>query len=399
MFTTHSFHDPAFLLDTMHQLLSLEGLTVKPTLIEVANLLASAFQADKTDVFVFQADAQQLVALGTSDTPMGHLQHRLDLDVLPLANGGRVAEVFRTGRPYSDGHVELDPLEREAVKTRLRVRSTLMAPFSVADEPRGVVLICSRHPEFYTPSDLTFLVTVARWVGDTTHRAELVEHLEAETRRNARRAEAEELLTVLAHDFKNLLSPLSMYFVLLRHSARQEGRDQDQALLRHVESNIQYLTSLTENLLNVSRIDRGLFALDLSWMDMATLVRETVERLSTLGTQVELHLLATPQVMGDRIRFQMAITNLLINSIVHAASKQPIQVTLRLKQEASKTWAVVEIADSGGGIEAGLLPPLFERFAAGHKSSGLGIGLYLAWHIARAHEGTTFYLSLPVEPS
>jgi hypothetical protein len=85
------------LLETLQRLLAIQATEMRPALTEAATLIAEALAADKVDMFLYQADSDSLVALGTSTTPMGKRQHELGLDRLPLANGGRAADAFGTG--------------------------------------------------------------------------------------------------------------------------------------------------------------------------------------------------------------------------------------------------------------------------------------------------------------
>jgi len=70
---------------------------VKATLHQAASLIAEVLAADKVDIFFHDLGSETLVALGTSDTPMGRKQRAIGMDRLPLANRGRSVEVFLTG--------------------------------------------------------------------------------------------------------------------------------------------------------------------------------------------------------------------------------------------------------------------------------------------------------------
>src|SRR3954454_18366135 len=88
------------LLSTLQRLLMINTPELRPALDEASTLISDALEADKVDVFIYEAASESLVALGTSDTPMGRRQHALGLDRLPLANAGPPATVFQTGVPY-----------------------------------------------------------------------------------------------------------------------------------------------------------------------------------------------------------------------------------------------------------------------------------------------------------
>ena len=100
------------LLTTLEGLLELSATEVKVTLDQATSLIAEVLAADKVDLFFHDPASSTLVALGTSNTPMGRKQHTIALDRLPLANGGRTVEVFLTGTSYLTHHAHQDPVVR-----------------------------------------------------------------------------------------------------------------------------------------------------------------------------------------------------------------------------------------------------------------------------------------------
>ena len=184
---------------TLERLLALDAVELKTALDQAADITAEALRADKVDAFVYEAETESLVALGTSDTPMGRRQHAIGLHRLPLATGGRAADVFRSGRRHLDGHVDADPDELEGIKTGLGVRSALLCPLEVAGQRRGVLSAVSARPDDFSDDDAALCGAMARWLALVMHRAELVQQL-GEFREERGRREA--ILEVL-----NLLTP------------------------------------------------------------------------------------------------------------------------------------------------------------------------------------------------
>jgi DNA-binding CsgD family transcriptional regulator len=166
---------------------------VRPALDQASTLISDAIGAEKSDVFLYEATSTSLVALGTSDTPMGHRQQELGLDRLPLANGGPPVTVFQTGEPYLTGHADRDPEQPRGVIDGLGVRSQLDVVLLVNGERRGVLAVVSAEPERFSARDLRFLEAVAGWVGLVTHRAELVEAQAREVFERGRRDAGDEL--------------------------------------------------------------------------------------------------------------------------------------------------------------------------------------------------------------
>jgi RNA polymerase sigma factor (sigma-70 family) len=182
---------------TLERLLGLDATELGSALDEAAQVVAEALAADKVDAFLYEPEGESLVARGTSDTPMGRQQHALGLDRMALVNGGRAAEVFRSGQPHRDGRVDQDLGEIPGIREALGVRSALIVPLEVGGERRGVLAVVSATPDFFVEEDLRFLKAVAHWMSLVMHRAELVEQLVGAAQQQGRREAMEQLLEQL----------------------------------------------------------------------------------------------------------------------------------------------------------------------------------------------------------
>ena len=118
------------LVDTIQRLLSIRSLELRPALTEACTMIAEVLRADKVDVFLYQADIDSLVAMGTSQTPMGKREYELGLDRLQVANAGPQGRVFLTGEPYLSGHCDQDPTQVRGIVEGLGVRSQADVPLS-----------------------------------------------------------------------------------------------------------------------------------------------------------------------------------------------------------------------------------------------------------------------------
>ena len=169
----HSGSGDDRLLATLQRLLALRATELKPTLDRASGLIADALGADKVDVFLHERGSQSLVAVGMSDTLMGRRERATGLDRLPVADGGRTVDIFRTGTAYRTGRADRDSGELVGVTRELGVRSTLGVPLEVDGERRGVLLASSAKPHAFSERDLAFLQAVSGWVGLVARRAEL----------------------------------------------------------------------------------------------------------------------------------------------------------------------------------------------------------------------------------
>ncbi len=396
------------LLTTLERLLMIQALEVKAALDEASQLVAEALEADKVDVFLHDPTIDSLVALGTSDTPMGRLQHGLGLATVPVANGGYAVEVYQSGESYHTGRADRDPLVPVGIWKHLGSRSIIAVPLLVGGARRGVLEIDSPREERFSAGDLRFAQAVAQWVGMVAQRAELAEGVAREAAAQARRVAAEELIDVLAHDLRTPLTPARGYLELLQRNARRDGRRDDAGYLEQVRLAHERLEHMIGDMLDASRLEQGIFALVPQPVDLAALARRTADTLQTPETPIRV---TGPDDLvaerADPARLRQALENLIGNALGHAPAGVPIVVEVGRETREEGEWAVLSVRDKGPGIAPALLPMLFDRFARGSSSTGLGLGLHLAWGIAEAHGGTltvdsrvgvgtTFRLALPL---
>jgi signal transduction histidine kinase/CheY-like chemotaxis protein len=215
----------------------------------------------------------------------------------------------------------------------------------------------------------------------------------------AARAEAErhnkmkdEFLAMLAHELRNPLAPITSAAQLLRLPEVNEG-------LRLKASNIisrqvRHMTELVDDLLDVSRVTRGLVRLESEVLDLNKVAMAAVEQARPHieerrhSLMVDLPEEQVP-VEGDRTRLIQVLVNLLNNAAKYTPAGGSITLTV-LGDGAS---ARVSVRDNGSGIDAQLLPHVFDLFtqadrAPDRSQGGLGIGLALVKSIVRMHEGS-----------
>jgi signal transduction histidine kinase len=386
---------PARALDTLERLLSLPASDLVSALIHACNLVAAALQADKVDAFLLDETKQTLVAVGSSTQPLSDLQIRLGLNVLPLANGGRVVHVFKTGQTFVTGHLEEDAEELRGVKESLKIRSKLGVPLEVGGQPRGVLMIASQAPERFDAGDVRFAETVVRWIGMVAHRAELVEAMTRSATEQGHRAAAEELMTVLAHDLRNLLGPIGARLHLLQGRAARDERKADCRDAEAALSALGRLSRLVSSVLDIARLEQGIFDIASQPLDLSELARDVARLLSTPTHAIDVA--ATDEIIvgGDPERLRQCLENLVTNAVQHSPDGAPVTLVLRSERHQDAEWVRLDVRNEGAGVPPEVLPHIFDRFVSSRKSRGLGLGLYLARRIAQAHGGELSVESAP----
>ena len=202
----------------------------------------------------------------------------------------------------------------------------------------------------------------------------------------------DEFLAMLSHELRNPLAPI-------RSAAHLLGMDPDNAAMVKqssviIERQVNHMTSLINDLLDVSRVNTGLVALEKDSVDVHQVVLESLEQTQPLieerGHAITINAPGEGEVMvwGDRKRLVQVLSNLLHN----AAKYTPARGRLALDVVAHAGTLEIHVRDNGIGIGGDLLPHVFELFTQ-HKRTpdrsqgGLGLGLALVRSLVGLHDG------------
>ena len=252
---------------------------------------------------------------------------------------------------------------------------------------------------------------IVKWLGTDTdiHRQKLAE--DALAAANQRK---DEFLAMLAHELRNPLAPISAAAQVLRVANTDPERVRNYAEV--IGRQVNHMTALVNDLLDVSRVTRGMVQFERALVDVKAVVTSAAEQVHPL-VEANRHTLAleldpapawTP---GDRARLVQVVANLLANAAKYTPPGG--RIVLALERRAGRL--AIRVGDNGSGIDAALLPHVFDLFTQGRRTpdraqGGLGLGLALARTIAAAHDGTihaasagpgqgsTFTVELPAAP-
>ncbi|HET8541267.1 MAG TPA: PAS domain S-box protein [Anaeromyxobacter sp.] len=212
---------------------------------------------------------------------------------------------------------------------------------------------------------------------------------EAELREADRQKTA--FLGVLSHELRNPLAPIRNSVYLLEHG--DPGGEQAVRARRVIERQAAHLARLVDDLLDVTRIERGKIELRRSRLDAREVVRRTCEDLRGLfearGIELDLRLSRPAWIDADPTRVAQMVGNLLQNAAKFSRRGQAVTVSV----SATDAAAEIRVRDEGAGIAPELLPRLFTPFVQGdggisRAQGGLGLGLALVKGLAELHGGT-----------
>jgi signal transduction histidine kinase len=201
----------------------------------------------------------------------------------------------------------------------------------------------------------------------------------------------DEFLAMLAHELRNPLAPISAAANLLRIGKVDDAQIRQTSEI--IGRQVQHLTSLVDDLLDVSRVSQGRVELERVALEMRDVVIDAVEQINPLilqrGHHLVLHLAPGPaRVSGDAKRLVQVIANLLANAAKYTHEGGNIRLATHVEQEQ----IVLTVEDDGIGLTADLIPHVFELFTQAERTSdrsagGLGLGLALVKSLVELHGG------------
>jgi PAS domain S-box-containing protein len=197
----------------------------------------------------------------------------------------------------------------------------------------------------------------------------------------------DDFLSCAGHELRTPLAALGAQLLGLQQLPLDDTRRA--AKLAAAERQVARLTTLVDELLDVSRIVHGKLRLERESGDLSAIVREVVARLSEefqrSGTPLEVDAPAPVVGRWDKLRVDLVITNLLTNALRYG-ERRPVKVTV----DGDRDHARVTVEDHGLGIRIEDQERIFERFVRAVPSrqfGGLGVGLWLARQVVDAHGG------------
>ncbi len=303
----------------------------------------------------------------------------------------KIGRIAATRQSHLTNTVQTDP---EIQDPAWALREGLVAfagyPLLVGDRLLGVMALFAAQPLPVTT--LQTLATAAQSVAlgidryrSATERADLTAQLQHALRLR------DEFLLLATHELKTPLTSIKGLAQLLQRRARTEASLRIQQGLAAIGGQVDQLTALVQELLDVSRLENGQLPLHCAPFDLGALVVEVIAQVQILSETHPLRsaIVGEPIVVpADRERVRQVLVNLLENAIKYSPAGGAVEV--RVWQTDERIYVAVQ--DHGIGIPAAQVAQIFVRYyradnATGRQLSGLGLGLHISRELIARHGG------------
>lgn len=307
--------------------------------------------------------------------------HSLDL------LGPRIAAQLRTGLAWVVRDAGREPAEsgESQIFTALGVLAMICCPLIKGERVVAIVAVQNAAPRDWTDDEVSVVEEV---VGRSWAHMERLRAIAALREADRRK---DEFLATLAHELRNPLAPIRNGLAILR---RDPTGGVAQRALEMMERQTAHMVRLIDDLLDVSRVSRGLVDLKRERLTLRSALESAVETIRPAIAAHGHQLLFVPPdeslvLEADPTRISQVVSNLLHN----AAKFTPDGGRITLSGERDGDQVVIRVADTGIGIPPHMLPQVFDLFtqvgqSIDHAQGGLGIGLSLARRLVEMHGGS-----------
>jgi PAS domain S-box-containing protein len=273
------------------------------------------------------------------------------------------------------------------IMRELGLKSYIGVPLQTRGKTVGIItFIAAESGRRYQATDLAVAEELAHRAAIAIENARLFSEVREADRRK------DEFLAMLAHELRNPLAPIRNALHIMKQSG--PGGSVGEQVREMMERQVQHMTRMVDDLLDVSRITRGKIELRKEVVDLASVVSRTVEAIRPLIE--DRHQELTVELPRDSVRLEADPTRLeqvLANLLNNAAKYTDHEGHIWLSAEQKGGELVLRVKDTGMGLAADMLSRIFEPFVQSdrvlhHSQGGLGIGLTLVRSLVEMHGGT-----------
>ncbi len=372
------------------------------------------FAADVTDLVLGRKRVEDLATtIAGERDELQHIVNELPEGVVVMRLDGpvirnRVADEL-LGRPFTG--------DFEAAHTDYRPRRPDGRPYETRDFPINRALagesVRGEEMLFHNPTrdeDLNILVSAApvRRDGEIVAGVSVFQDI---TELRAFERQRTEFFSMASHEIRTPVTAILLQLDLALKQISRGDSSNTEEMLRKAKQRTKALTALINDLLDVSRLDVGKFALELEDLDLAEVVRRTVEDYPADDNH-PIRIIrggASLPIQGDARRIVEVIENLLNNAVKYSPQGGAVTVEVGRERES----AVFRVRDEGLGVPEAERGQIFERFfrtSVAKAYGGVGLGLYISKEIVNRMggeiglessdaKGSVFRVSLPLQPA
>ena len=293
----------------------------------------------------------------------------------------------------TQAELEAHPAAVNNVNNNLPLRGWLVAPLiNIKGKHIGFMHLSDKYEGDFTEDDEAILVQLAQMLLLAMNNAHLYEESQRANRIK------DEFLAILSHELRSPLTSIVGWSQMLKTG--KLSPEKIALALETIERNAKLQTELIEDVVDISRMVRGNISLNIHPVNLVSPIEMAINTMYLAAKAKSIKILFTIEsdnvmVLGDPIRLQQIVWNLLTNAIKFTSPGGQVEIGLKtLESEAQ-----IQVIDTGSGITPDFMPYIFDYFRQADASNtrnygGLGIGLAIVRHLVELHGGNIWAKSL-----
>jgi len=424
--TTKNMEDNVFTLYAINYASKLISSTIKiEELLSVAiDTLIEIAQVEKGSLMLIDEKTGELVVkVVKAGGKIKYPETRLKIE------NNILSEVINESEPYFANNIkEFDDLGDGLGED---VHSMLSLPLMGKKDVIGVINLYNRlNNKKFAQEDVNVISTLVTQTGANIENARLYKELEdwakvleqkvAERTKELEEANSElrkinqaksDFLSTAAHELKTPLTSIKAIAITLLNNPDEEVNTRAE-FLSLIDSEVDRLTRLINNILNLSKIEAGKIDWDMREISISDAIKTSIINTNPLSVKKRIKVNVNqpdnlPHIIGDQDKLIQVITNLLSNAIKFTPEEGEIEIRVKERHQPEHLIQV-SVSDTGIGIPEGEIDKIFDKFkqASNTDPSGTGLGLTICKEIIEHHSGkiwaesklgmgSTFHFTLP----
>ncbi|MFH2203778.1 MAG: GAF domain-containing sensor histidine kinase [Elusimicrobiota bacterium] len=376
-----------------------EHLDQAEILKSIVSIVARTLESDLCAFLLYDETTGELV---TQPGAYGVLGDEGSLYRISLDNDDASSvRVFKTGKHFMTGDAQNDPQVIAHFARLWKCHSLMVVPLVMEGKRKGVMRVGCYERDRFTPDDLKLVRVIAEEAAVLVESVMLAEKL-ADTNRELAELHRmkDDFVSTVSHEFKTPLTSIKGFVTVLLDQEVGPLNEEQKRFLKIINSASERLSSLVNDMLDMSRLERGL-EIEMSGVDLEKAARLAVENHRYIADNKGVRLVLEtppllPRALGNDEWLKHVFNNLLSNALKFTPDRGEVTITLASKGDCLETT----VSDTGIGIPEADQEHVFEKFyrAANRqaiKAPGTGLGLAICKSVIDKHGGRIWLESVP----
>ncbi len=325
-----------------------------------------------------------------------------DIMKIPVKSEAVITKIFAEGKVQSTNTLGFNNETYNNLMETSGVKSYLFAPLKVEEKSIGLFCFCSKFQNFFNEEKIHLAELIAGQTAAIVENARIHEHLKKVNTEFERMHKVKnDFVSMVLHELKTPLTAIKGFVHVILNGEAGKINEQQKKFLGIVEQSSEHLNRLIGDLLDLSKIENGLITLKLEQLDLADVVRKSVEtninQIKNKDIKMKLEIdKELPLIFGNRLRLLQVYDNLISNAVKFTARGGQIIITVGEKGG----FVSSSVSDNGVGIPKEEHKKIFEKFYqvdSSHTQTahGTGLGLFIVKTIVELHGGNIRLDSMP----